>query len=172
MHSVDLPFDLILLQDPDESRHPLSTAPLLQRMAGGSRLMVGDVFTEQEVLADVGPDRTALLYPSDQCPPLSVEQARSQIDTVVVLDGTWRKARRLLLLNPWLAHLPRLALTPDSPSLYLRKSPRADGLSTLEAVLTLADDWQPGQDFRSGADVLRRMEELQRAHQQGPNTPR
>ncbi len=162
----DLPFRLIILQDPDESRHPLSTAPLLQRMARESCLLVGDTFTPDVLLKECPPASVALLYPSDQSPPLEISQARSQIKTVLVLDGTWRKARRLMLRNPWLDALPRLALTPQSPSLYLRKSPRADGLSTLEAVLTLADEWQPEQNFIAGARVLKRMDELQQSRRQ------
>lgn len=171
LSSFELPFRLIILQDPDESRHPLSTAPLLQRMARGSRLIVGDTFTPETLLSGCTPSSVALLYPSNQHPPLTLGQARAQIETVLVLDGTWRKVRRLMLRNPWLEALPGLALNPETPSLYLRKSPRADGLSTLEAVLTLADEWQPEQNFMGGVRVLERMDELQSLYRQTKKSP-
>ena len=161
MTSLKLPFELIIWQDPTEAKHPLSTAPLLQRMAVGSQLMVGDTFTFDEVFTASEPTEAALLYPSDEYPPLSMEKARQTVRKVLVLDGTWRKVRRLLLLNPWLESLQRLALNPQAPSQYLRKSPREDGLSTLEATLLLADEWQPDREYLCGVDVLERMAELQ-----------
>lgn len=159
-----LPFELIIWQDPDEARHPLSTAPLLQRSAPGSRLLVGDTFSFTEVFADLAPERVALLYPLDG--EAVTAGADSGITTVLVLDGTWRKVRRLLLRNPWLNSLSHISLSPVQSSRYLRVSPRADGVSTLEAVLVLADEWCPGQDYAAGIGVLDRMSELQMQHAQ------
>lgn len=54
---------------------------------------------------------------------------------LVVLDGTWRKSRKMLYLNPMLQQMPRLTLQDVSRSKYLiRKAHRPDQLSTLEAV--------------------------------------
>ncbi len=54
----------------------------------------------------------------------------------VVLDGTWSQAKTLWWRNPWLLKLQRMILSPTRPSLYgqLRKEPRRECLSTLEAV--------------------------------------
>jgi DTW domain-containing protein YfiP len=52
-----------------------------------------------------------------------------------VLDGTWRKSRKMLYLNPALQSLPRLPLRDTAPSHYLiRKAHLPDQLSTLEAT--------------------------------------
>lgn len=54
---------------------------------------------------------------------------------LVVLDGTWRKSRKLLFLNPALRELPRMSLQQVSPSRYrIRKAHAPDQLSTLEAT--------------------------------------
>lgn len=54
---------------------------------------------------------------------------------VLLLDGTWRKAYKLLQTNPALQALPRLQLSGDWPSSYaIRKAPNAQSLSTLEAI--------------------------------------
>jgi DTW domain-containing protein YfiP len=54
-----------------------------------------------------------------------------------VLDGTWRKSRKMLYQNPLLQQLPRLALRDMPASRYLiRKAHRSDQLSTLEATCT------------------------------------
>ncbi|MNP39850.1 DTW domain protein [compost metagenome] len=51
-------------------------------------------------------------------------------------DGTWRKARKLLYLNPLLGGLPRVTLAQAAASRYrLRKAPEAGALSTIEAVV-------------------------------------
>jgi DTW domain-containing protein len=51
------------------------------------------------------------------------------------LDGTWRKSRKMLYLNPLLQQLPRLALRDLPPSSYrIRKAHKPDQLSTLEAT--------------------------------------
>ncbi len=54
---------------------------------------------------------------------------------LVVLDGTWREARKLLKRNPFLQRLPAVAFTPTQPSDYrIRKQPAAHCLSTIEAL--------------------------------------
>src|SRR3989338_10424437 len=56
---------------------------------------------------------------------------------LVVPDGTWRKARKLLNLNPLLADLPRVVLPAGLQSRYrLRKAPMPGALSTIEAIVS------------------------------------
>src|SRR5690606_1960692 len=67
----------------------------------------------------------------------------------VLLDGTWRKARRLLYLNPVLQQLPRVALPDGLISRYrLRKAPMAGALSTIEAGVHALQALEPDTDFR------------------------
>lgn len=67
-------------------------------------------------------------------PFASVSGAASNI-RLVVLDGTWRKSRKMLYANPQLALLPRYSLSSMPASHYrVRKAHRPDQLSTLEAV--------------------------------------
>ena len=57
---------------------------------------------------------------------------------LVIIDGTWRKSRKLLYANPALQALPRMALTDTAPAAYtIRKAQRDGQLSTMEAA-TLA----------------------------------
>ena len=60
----------------------------------------------------------------------------SSLAGVVVLDGTWSKAKTLWWRNPWLNKLNRLNLSPSQPSIYgrLRLEPRREFVSTLESV--------------------------------------
>jgi DTW domain-containing protein YfiP len=58
---------------------------------------------------------------------------------VVLLDGTWSQAKALWWRNPWMLKCQRVILNPAAPSRYgrLRKEPRKDGLSTIEAAATI-----------------------------------
>jgi tRNA-uridine aminocarboxypropyltransferase len=58
------------------------------------------------------------------------------IQGIVLLDGTWSQAKALWWRNPWMLKCQRVILGPRRPSRYgeLRREPRRDGLSTIEAA--------------------------------------
>ena len=60
----------------------------------------------------------------------------NDIEGVVLLDGTWSQAKALWWRNAWMLKCQRVILGPRQPSRYgyLRKEPRRDGLSTIEAA--------------------------------------
>ncbi len=156
------PLELVIWQDPDEARHRLSTAPLLHKNITNSRLVVADQYDPVKLLGPGWRQNTVLLFPLEHKPECPVEQAR-QCQQLLILDGTWRKVRRLLLLNPWLKELPHLQLTPAELSRYrpIRKSPRPDGLSTLEAAVAGLNRLVASSEFDAVAGVLDRLVELQ-----------
>lgn len=60
----------------------------------------------------------------------------NDIEGVILLDGTWSQAKALWWRNAWMLKCRRIILGPERPSRYgkLRKEPRQDGLSTIEAA--------------------------------------
>src|SRR5450631_1498571 len=58
------------------------------------------------------------------------------IEGIVLLDGTWSQAKALWWRNAWMLKCQRVILGPQHPSRYgaLRREPRRDGLSTIEAA--------------------------------------
>ncbi len=62
-----------------------------------------------------------------------------RIEGVILLDGTWSQAKALWWRNPWMLRCQRVVLNPARPSRYgrLRREPRHEGLSTIEAAATL-----------------------------------
>jgi len=71
-----------------------------------------------------------LLYPGDHGTSLSLQPRR-----LVVLDATFRQARRMFKRIHLLRHIPQLALSaPKQAPNRLRKPPHADGMSTIEAI--------------------------------------
>ena len=139
--------DVLILQHPLEVRQAKGSARLLQLSLARSELVVGETFDEQGLKALLhAPARHAiLLYPDSPAdktlelaapPPLDQALLREPAQLrLVVLDGTWRKSRKMLYLNPLLQQLPRLALRDTAASRYLiRKAQRPGQLSTLEAT--------------------------------------
>lgn len=131
---------VLILQHPDETRHALNTARLAALGLANAELRIGEHFPELESELATAGVPAWLLFPGEGA--LTVEQlaasaAGEPVERLLIVpDGTWRKARRLLYCNPWLASLPRLALEDGLVSRYrLRKAPAAGALSTIEAIV-------------------------------------
>ena len=159
--SLSSRFKLIILQDPKEAQHALSSAPILQRSIQGSRLVVGEHFQPEELLGKDWRNRCLLVFPGDNA--LSNEQAKQRrFSHLLLLDGSWRKVARLLHVNPWLRELPCLAIKPSIPSQYrIRKSPRSDGLSTIEAAVAALNNLDDSSDFTPILGAFERMIDYQ-----------
>jgi hypothetical protein len=73
------------------------------------------------------------------------------LDGVVVLDGTWKEAKTLWWRNPWLLKLRRLVLNPHRKSRYgrIRREPRREALSTIEAVALLLKHLDGGPEIEA-----------------------
>lgn len=78
-------------------------------------------------------DAAALALPVSALSPVSAVPPKPL--RLVVLDGTWRKSRKMLHLNPALQHLPRLPLHDLPASRYrIRQAHQPNQRSTLEAT--------------------------------------
>jgi DTW domain-containing protein YfiP len=71
------------------------------------------------------------------------------IEGVVLLDGTWSQAKALWWRNAWMLKCQRVILGPAHPSRYgkLRREPRRDGLSTIEAAAMLLSGLEKRPDI-------------------------
>jgi DTW domain-containing protein YfiP len=71
------------------------------------------------------------------------------IEGIVLLDGTWSQAKALWWRNAWMLKCQRVILGPAHPSRYgqLRREPRRDGLSTIEAAAMLVASLEKRPDI-------------------------
>ncbi|MEI9923161.1 MAG: tRNA-uridine aminocarboxypropyltransferase [Bradyrhizobium sp.] len=71
------------------------------------------------------------------------------IEGIVLLDGTWSQAKALWWRNAWMLKCQRVILGPARPSRYgqLRREPRRDGLSTIEAAAMLLGSLEKRPDI-------------------------
>ncbi|PKA48678.1 hypothetical protein AXF42_Ash018495 [Apostasia shenzhenica] len=111
------------------------------RSAASNGFMVAKVQRKSEELKDfeefklVVPPGSVLLFPSGNA--IDLAEVNFEVKNLIVLDGTWAKARRMYYENPWLKLLPHLKLDPAKKSLYkeVRHQPKAGFLSTIESIV-------------------------------------
>ena len=125
----------------------VASLPQVQLVVGLSWRNLGHALGDESV----DPKRWAVLFPDREAETPGVATRRgesiepSALQGIVVLDGTWSKAKTLWWRNPWLNKLSRMTLKPAQPSIYgrMRAEPRRELVSTLESValaLTLAGE--------------------------------
>jgi DTW domain-containing protein YfiP len=135
---------VLILQHPQEQDAVLGSAQILAASLPQAKIVVGLSWPNfAKALGEEGADprRWAVLFPDREGPGGQVVSRTgalepSQLQGIVVLDGTWSKAKTLWWRNPWLTKLNRLTLKPKQPSIYghLRAEPRREFVSTLESV--------------------------------------
>lgn len=153
--------EVLILQHPMEVANAKGSARLLHLSLAHSRMETGEAFDPQALrtwltapwtaeasqnsTTEKLPKHAVLLYPDsptggapsaapNSAPESAILANPAQL-RLVVLDGTWRKSRKMLHLNPLLQQLPRLSLHNLPASRYfIRKAHQADQLSTLAAT--------------------------------------
>jgi DTW domain-containing protein YfiP len=136
---------VLILQHPQEQDAILGSAQILVASLPRAKLVVGLSWRNfGHALGEEGADprRWAVLFPDRESVGNEVKVRGgdalepSGLEGIVVLDGTWSKAKTLWWRNPWLTKLNRLTLKPSKPSIYgsLRAEPRREYVSTLESV--------------------------------------
>jgi DTW domain-containing protein YfiP len=168
---IDNRLFVLILQHPQEKKEALATAALTRALVSRAELVVGLSWPNlsRALGRSVDPNRWAVLYLGSARPAaLGLEQevlaldrrgepAADQeailrgLDGVVVLDGTWKEAKTLWWRNPWLLKLRRLVLNPHRKSRYgrIRREPRREALSTIEAVALLLKHLDGGPEIEA-----------------------
>ncbi len=138
--SLQAPCRVLILQHPSELKQPLATVPILQLCLTPLQVLVGEDFSDHEVVHKLlnNKSKCRVLFPSEESQSWDVNsqvKPNEEIDTLIVLDGTWRKAKKMWHLNPWLKQFEFVSLENVPESQYqIRSSSVAGGVSTLEAV--------------------------------------
>jgi len=154
--AVPYEVQVLILMHPMEVHEAKGTGHLLHLCLPHSRLLVGECFDaaalrqalygDWDETAGAGPRHSVLLYPETGLQDAALGlAAAAPLPTpwpcapsglrLVVLDGTWRKSRKMLYANPALQSLPRLALQDVPAGRYaIRKAHLPGQLSTFEAT--------------------------------------
>lgn len=134
---------VLILQHPQEVGHALNTARLAALGLLNCELRCAEYVEELPQLLSDSRWHSCLLFPGEQSVAVgrfATESAAKPLQ-LVVPDGTWRKVRKLLHLNPELAALPRVTLASVSASRYrVRKAAMPGALSTIEAIVQALEE--------------------------------
>lgn len=159
---------LVILQHPQEQDRLLGTARLTALHFKDAVVKVGLSWPSLSKLLGrpVDPARWAVLYlgsvrvPAGHAEVVAVDRQGvpepaqgailHAIEGVILLDGTWSQAKALWWRNAWLLKCQRVVLAPMRASLYgkLRREPRREGVSTLEAAALLISTLEDRPDIR------------------------
>jgi len=188
--SIDNRVFVLILQHPQERRELLSTAPLVCDALRQSKLVVGLSWPglARAVGGPAEPRRWAVLHlgaarnepPAERRefslldrhgePIADPSAILAGLNGIVLLDGTWSQAKTLWWRNPWLLKLRRIVLDPPRPARLgrLRREPRRDALSTIEAAALALRHLEAGPE---AADALTAaLERMMAAVRRPPRT--
>jgi len=187
---IDNRISLLILQHPQEQDRALGTARLTalhfkntvvtiglswpslskalgRQVADPSRWAV--LYLGSAKVADLETDRDIVAINRKSEIEDNQRAILKDIEGVVLLDGTWSQAKALWWRNAWMLKCQRVILGPSRPSRYgqLRREPRRDGLSTIEAAAMLLASLEKRPDIAetlhaSFERMLARYREAQR----------
>ncbi len=129
---------VVLLQHPREAKVAIGTARIARLGLQNAELHEGVSFDAHPRLLELAATPgVALLFPG----PGAVHPSAlpgGLPHTVIVVDGTWAQAKKVLVTNKVLQSFPRIGLDRGRPSDYrIRKEPAEHCLATIEATVEL-----------------------------------
>jgi len=127
---------IYVIQHPSEVKAAKNTVRLAQLCLSNLEVFIGEEPDDFEFIQDLPTENTFLLYPDDNAIVIeTLSKKCTQYINLIILDGTWKKAYKLKMKNPWLAKFKTLSFAnlPDNQYI-IRKAKRPDSLSSLEAI--------------------------------------
>jgi len=168
--------EVLILQHPQEQDRALGTARLAVMQLSRATLKIGLSWPSLSkalgrTVAD--PSRWAVLYlgsakvsaPDKAGEVVAINRKGEMesdqaailrsIEGIVLLDGSWSQAKALWWRNAWMLKCQRIILGPSRPSRYgkLRREPRRDGLSTIEATAMVLSRLERRSEIASTLDA-------------------
>lgn len=129
---------IIILQHPSEEKTVKNTAKLVALSLSNCEIIKGENNQDFAFLQTLPADTTVVLYPNDHAISLDDKCALRDLKPIthlIVIDGTWKKAFKILQLTPLLQQFKTVSFNHIPANQYsIRKASRTDSLSTLEAV--------------------------------------
>ncbi len=129
--------NVLILQHPNERKKYHGTARMVTAAIENARIRRGLYFREGEIERMLANQNSYIMFPGgDSIDCENIELSSS--DTVLVIDGTWSEAGKVLTRNSALGSLPRITFRRQLESKFrIRKQPKAHYLSTIECVAHL-----------------------------------
>jgi DTW domain-containing protein YfiP len=150
----------MILQDPKEAQHAKNTVSLLSLgLPSVECISTANQDVMRAALDHKDPAKWRLVFPSDDAEFIeSIDtDSTAEIEGLILLDATWRKAKKLYFTEPLLHTFKAVCFSrPPIGQYSIRKSPSVQALSTLEACAyaieqVTGENMQPLREFMVAA---------------------
>jgi DTW domain-containing protein YfiP len=136
LNPIDNQTHVLILQDRLERKNTKNTAKIFHLSLKNSKIIVGSNFHND--LKNIKNLKNYLLvFPShlseNKSINLSELKDKSKFEGIILIDGTWKKAKKIYYTHPELHELMHLNIDDKSNEYIIRKSPNEKSLSTFEA---------------------------------------
>lgn len=136
LNPIDNQTHVLILQDKLERKNIKNTAKILQLSLKNSKIIVGSHF-HNELKSIKNLKNYLLIFPSHLRENKSINlnelKNNSEFEGIILIDGTWKKAKKIYYTHPELHDLMHLNINDKSNQYIIRKSPYDKSLSTFEA---------------------------------------
>ncbi len=131
---------VLVLQHPTEVKQTKGTVGLLAQSLSNIEVIVGEDFSDNEQVNQFieANQPCYLLYPNEKAQVLGqfTDGDKQTPKSLILLDGTWKKAYRMFQLSKSLHQLPSVVLPEGIECLYqIRKTIKKQALSSYEACV-------------------------------------
>jgi DTW domain-containing protein len=127
---------VIILQHPRERDVGVGTVRIARLCLPNAVVRVGIDFSDDQVVqTTLASGQAHVIYPGPNAQDVESVAPGTPM-TLILVDGTWGQAQRLLKANPSPMQLPQLRFTPPQASAYnpIRREPAAHCTATIEAL--------------------------------------
>jgi len=135
---VDYQGEIHVIQHPEEALHAKNTVNLVRLLMPCVTIWQGETpeqLAQLQQRVSASPAQWGCFYPNPKSVLQTGSTPRLPQTHLLFIDATWRKARKIWHLNPWLHRLTTLHLATALPGEYqIRKNHQPHQLSTLEAI--------------------------------------
>jgi DTW domain-containing protein YfiP len=159
MTPLSHPFELLIIQHPNEVARATNTGKLLQWRMGRCHTEVWSRAKPSESLLSKIEQHPnpILLFPTPQSKELAEEAWEALEPLYIVLDSTWQEAQKMWRQSPWLQRLATYHLSIAQESAFtLRRNQRPNSLCTCEIGVELLSAHNCPQQAQSLSDSMQR----------------
>lgn len=159
---IDTKIRIDILQHPSETKAAKNTAKLVSLCIPNVRIWIGEHSKDFSQLKESlnRDEYNYLIYPSDAASPIeALAFTHPSSIRCLLIDATWRKAHKIYCLNPWLHSLRALKFSDLNTAYRIRKAPKLNQISTLEAVIHTLDTLDPTTDTQPLFKVFEHFQE-------------
>ncbi|MBR7890024.1 DTW domain-containing protein [Marinomonas sp. A79] len=127
-----------LLTHSEEIKKTTGTGPLVKSALGlQCEIVVWSRVSPDEAILNLPNNTTLLIYPKVQAETISYDTVFSEIENIIILDGTWQQARKMYNQSPYLQRLTHYEIHGVKSVYNKRRNQKETGLCTAEVAIHL-----------------------------------